>query len=270
MRRILHIPFLLIALIKSIFRKNETISAIFRKYMEQGVVKMISIHIKKAGYSQSAPVLQDVHFTINQGELIGLIGANGAGKSTTIQSMMGTIPFFEGEVQLDGYGYVPERPILYEYLTLWEHIDLLIRTVGQDENELKSRAKELCRTFRLDDKLHLYPIHFSKGMQQKVMLILAFTPTYAFYILDEPFMGLDPQAMRRLIQLVEEEKARGAAILMSTHALDTAEKMCDRFICMHDGEVLKRGTLGELQRYEGQSLLELFDELIEGADHAAV
>lgn len=231
---------------------------------------MVSIYIKKAGYSESSSILHDVQFTVPQGKLIGLIGANGAGKSTTIQSMMGTIPFFEGEVQLGTYGYVPERPILYEYLTLWEHIDLLIRTVGQEENELKSRAKELCKTFRLDDKLHLYPIHFSKGMQQKVMLILAFTPTYEFYILDEPFMGLDPQAMRRLIQLVAEEKARGAAILMSTHALDTAEKICDGYVCMHEGHVLKQGTLDEMRQYEGQSLLELFDELIEGAAHAVV
>lgn len=231
---------------------------------------MVSIYIKKAGYSESSSILHDVQFTVPQGKLIGLIGANGAGKSTTIQSMMGTIPFFEGEVQLGTYGYVPERPILYEYLTLWEHIDLLIRTVGQDENELKSRAKELCKTFRLDDKLHLYPIHFSKGMQQKVMLILAFTPTYEFYILDEPFMGLDPQAMRRLIQLVAEEKARGAAILMSTHALDTAEKICDGYVCMHEGHVLKQGTLDEMRQYEAQSLLELFDELIEGAAHAVV
>lgn len=231
---------------------------------------MVAIYIKRAGYSESSPVLENVQFTIPQGKLIGLIGANGAGKSTTIQAMMGTIPFFEGEVQLETYGYVPERPILYEYLTLWEHIDLLIRTVGQDENELKRRAKELCKTYRLDDKLHLYPVHFSKGMQQKVMLILAFTPTYDFYILDEPFMGLDPQAMRRLIQLVAEEKARGAAILMSTHALDTAEKICDGFICMHDGRILKQGTLGEMRRYREQSLLELFDELIEGAADAAV
>ncbi|WP_413367331.1 ABC transporter ATP-binding protein [Lysinibacillus sp. 3P01SB] len=231
---------------------------------------MVSIYIKKAGYSESSSILHDVQFMVPQGKLIGLIGANGAGKSTTIQSMMGTIPFFEGEVQLGTYGYVPERPILYEYLTLWEHIDLLIRTVGQEENELKSRAKELCKTFRLDDKLHLYPIHFSKGMQQKVMLILAFTPTYEFYILDEPFMGLDPQAMRRLIQLVAEEKARGAAILMSTHALDTAEKICDGYVCMHEGHVLKQGTLEEMRQYEGQSLLELFDELIEGAARAVV
>lgn len=231
---------------------------------------MVAIYIRKAGYSEASPVLDNVQFTIPQGKLIGLIGANGAGKSTTIQAMMGTIPFFEGEVELETYGYVPERPILYEYLTLWEHIDLLIRTVGQDENALKSRAKELCKTFLLDDKLHLYPVHFSKGMQQKVMLILAFTPTYDFYILDEPFMGLDPQAMRRLIHLVAEEKARGAAILMSTHALDTAEKICDGFICMHDGRVLKQGTLVEMRRYREQSLLELFDELIEGAADAAV
>jgi len=231
---------------------------------------LISIHIKEAGYVQGQAVLQNINFSLPPGKLIGLIGANGAGKSTTIQSMMGTIPFFQGEITIDTYGYVPERPILYEYYTLWEHIDLLIRTLGQDENELKNRAKELCRVFRLNDKLYEYPIHFSKGMQQKVMLILALTPKYDLYILDEPFMGLDPQAIRKLIQLIEEYKSQGAAILMSTHALDTAEKICDSFICMHDGALLKQGSLQQLQRYPEQSLLEIFDELIEGEVHDVV
>jgi len=231
---------------------------------------LISIHIKEAGYVQGQAILQNINFSLPPGKLIGLIGANGAGKSTTIQSMMGTIPLFQGEITIDTYGYVPERPILYEYYTLWEHIDLLIRTLGQDENELKNRAKELCRVFRLNDKLYEYPIHFSKGMQQKVMLILALTPKYDLYILDEPFMGLDPQAIRKLIQLIEEYKSQGAAILMSTHALDTAEKICDSFICMHDGALLKQGSLQQLQRYPEQSLLEIFDELIEGEVHDVV
>ena len=231
---------------------------------------MISIHIKEAGYVQGQAVLRNINFSLPPGKLIGLIGANGAGKSTTIQSMMGTIPYFQGEITIDTYGYVPERPILYEYYTLWEHIDLLIRTLGQDENELKHRAKELCRVFRLNDKLYEYPIHFSKGMQQKVMLILALTPKYDLYILDEPFMGLDPQAIRKLIQLIYEYKSQGAAILMSTHALDTAERICDSFICMHDGALLKEGSLQQLQRYPGQSLLEIFDELIEGEVHVVV
>ena len=107
-------------------------------------------------------------------------------------------------------------------------------------------------------------------MQQKVMLILALTPKYDLYILDEPFMGLDPQAIRKLIQLIEEYKSQGAAILMSTHALDTAEKICDSFICMHDGALLKQGSLQQLQRYPEQSLLEIFDELIEGEVHDVV
>ena len=231
---------------------------------------MISIHIKESGYVQGQAVLQNINFSLPPGKLIGLIGANGAGKSTTIQSMMGTIPYFQGDITINTYGYVPERPILYEYYTLWEHIDLLIRTLNQDENELKNRAKELCCVFRLNDKLYEYPIHFSKGMQQKVMLILALTPKYDLYILDEPFMGLDPQAIRKLIQLIEEYKSRGAAILMSTHALDTAEKICDSFICMHNGELLRQGSLQQLQRYPEQSLLEIFDELIEGEVHDAV
>lgn len=231
---------------------------------------MIQVKIVEGGYQDKTPVIKDIEFDVLSGKLIGLIGSNGAGKSTTIQAIMGTLPYFKGTVSIDVYGYIPERPILYDYFTLWEHIDFLIRTVGQDENALKRRAKELCKLFQLEHKLYEYPIHFSKGMQQKVMLILALTPKYDVYILDEPFMGLDPQAMRKLIQLINEYKENGTAILMSTHALDTAEKMCDAFVLVHNGSILKKGTLEELKEdivvNEG-SLLEIFDMLLEEAQH---
>lgn len=231
------------------------------------MVEIVRVDIKKAGYIENEPVIENIVFDIPNGELVGLIGANGAGKSTTIQAIMKTAPCLEGECDVETYGYVPERPIIYEYFTLSEHIDFLIRTVKQDERVLRKRAEELCEVFRLEQKLHEYPTNFSKGMQQKVMLILALTPTYDFYILDEPFMGLDPQAIRKLIQLIADYKNRGAAILMSTHALDTAEKICDQFVLIHNGTLLKKGTLEELQRHKDEPLLEIFDDLIEDADH---
>lgn len=224
---------------------------------------MVEFNIKSAGYSEQESVIKDIQFAIPMGHLVGLIGANGAGKSTTIQAIMGTIPYCEGELHIPAYGYVPERPILYEHFTLWEHIQFLIKTVGQDEEMLTARAKELCKVFRLSQNYHDYPTHFSKGMQQKVMLILAFTPIYEFYIVDEPFMGLDPQAMRKLLTLLTEYKEKGAAILMSTHALDTAEKICDSFVLLHEGRLLKQGTLQQLQDGRDVSLLQLFDEVIE-------
>lgn len=231
---------------------------------------MIRVAIQQGSYTEKETIISNIEFDVLPGQLVGLIGSNGAGKSTTLQAMMGTLPVMKGTVEISPYGYVPERPILYEYFTLWEHIDFLIRTVGQNEEKLILRAKELCKIFRLEQKLHEYPTHFSKGMQQKVMLILAFLPERDVYILDEPFMGLDPQAMRTLLLMIDEYKQRGAAILMSTHALDTAEKICDAFVLIDSGRILHKGTLqsfrSKLQNEEA-SLLDIFDALLEEANH---
>ena len=229
---------------------------------------MIQIEIEEAGYLQNKPVIRNLHFSMPSGQMIGLIGGNGAGKSTTIQTLLGTIPYSTGSLTVPHFGYVPERPILYTYYTLREHIHLLIQTYQQEE--LWERALKLCQMFRLEKHLDEYPTSFSKGMQQKVMLILAFTPQYNLYILDEPFMGLDPQAIRRLLSLLDTIKEEGAAILISTHALDTAQQICDYFLCMHEGTIIRQGSLNALQQYEGQTLLEIFDELIEGVEHEVV
>lgn len=229
----------------------------------------IDINIHKGGYVEEEIVITDIQFQVNSGELVGLIGSNGAGKSTTLQGMMGVLPIMDGHVSIGTYGYIPERPILYEYFTLWEHIDFYMRVAGK-EASLTDRAHELLDIFKLDHKLHDYPTTFSKGMQQKVMLILAFLDNHSSYILDEPFMGLDPQAMRKLLTTLDELKAQGASILMSTHALDTAEKICDRFILIDHGRILQQGTLTPLRltvKQDKASLLDIFDTLLEENHH---
>ena len=234
---------------------------------------MLTVQIERGGYAENETIISNICFQVQPGELVGLIGANGAGKSTTLQAIMGTLPVMSGDIHLTSYGYVPERPILYEYFTLWEHIDFLIRTIDGDEEQLTERAKDLCRTFRLDSKLHEYPTSFSKGMQQKVMLILAFVPDRQLYILDEPFMGLDPQAIRTLLNMIDEFKKKGAAILMSTHALDTAEKICDAFVLVDSGRVLHKGTLASFREKlqdEYASLLDIFDRFLEDSEYEAI
>ncbi|KOS68155.1 ABC transporter ATP-binding protein [Lysinibacillus contaminans] len=229
----------------------------------------IEVAIHRGGYQEQEAVISNIEFNVQSGELVGLIGSNGAGKSTTLQAIMGVLPFMKGQVSIDVYGYVPERPIIYEYFTLWEHIDFYMRTVGKEQN-LTVRAHELLEIFHLADKLHEFPTSFSKGMQQKVMLILAFLENRSTYILDEPFMGLDPQAMRKLLHILEDLKNEGAAILMSTHALDTAEKICDRFVLIDNGYILQKGTLETLRvtvALEKGSLLDVFDALLEGNAH---
>lgn len=231
---------------------------------------MLQVHIDSAGYQQKQLYLQNIYFTIYPGEIVGLIGANGAGKSTTIKSIIGTIEYFHGNIQLEGgkqLAYIPEEPILYDRLTLWEHLRLAATSYEMPENVWEPRAKELLKKFSLTGKEHELPIHFSKGMRQKTLICLSFMTQADIYIIDEPFIGLDPIATKHLINLLYQEKERGAAILMSTHVLDSAEKLCDRFILLSDGDTLFQGKLEELQvqtnQPKGTSLLDCFYELLE-------
>ncbi|OCS90709.1 ATP-binding cassette domain-containing protein [Caryophanon latum] len=113
---------------------------------------MYPIPIQHGGYIQNKPVLQDVQFSLPAHAIIRLIGGNGAGKSTTIQALLQTLPYAEVTHNLPNYlGYVPERPILYEYYTLREHIHLLIQMFSENEAALWQRALDLCKTFKLHD-----------------------------------------------------------------------------------------------------------------------
>lgn len=212
------------------------------------------------GYSR-IPVLKGISFQVKPGELVGLIGLNGAGKSTTINHVIGLLRPFSGEITLNGINiqqdpvdykkqiaYVPETPILYDELTLREHIELTIKAYSLNTEEAWIRARKLLKTFRLDNKLDWFPANFSKGMKQKVMICCALMINAKLLIVDEPFYGLDPLAVHDLLELIEERKKAGTAVLMSTHVLDTAQRYCDRFVLLANGKVRARGTLDELRQ----------------------
>lgn len=211
------------------------------------------------------PVLKDVSLTVQPGQLVGLIGLNGAGKSTTINHIIGLLRPFSGEISLDGLtitknedqykkklAYVPEAPILYDELTLKEHLEMTMLAYDLDPEQTWPKAHRLLKMFRLDNKLNWFPAEFSKGMKQKVMVCCAFLPDVKLLIVDEPFYGLDPLAVHDLLQLIEEVKKKGTAVLMSTHVLDTAERYCDRFVLLVSGQVRAHGTLDELRQVAGQ------------------
>jgi ABC-2 type transport system ATP-binding protein len=234
--------------------------------VKEGVLMLLSVNIDEAGYDADVHVLKDIHFAVNPGELVGLIGPNGAGKSTTIKSILGIVKNVKGNCTLTNYAYIPERPLLYERMTLWEYIEFLFCTLDRDEKPYMDRAHLLLDRFQLAQVIHEYPESFSKGMQQKVMLVLAFLKQEKLYIVDEPFMGLDPRAVKRLLQSLQQEKENGAGILMSTHVLDTAEKICDRFVLISQGRLIFQGTLAEIRErsdLEEGSLLDCFDVLTE-------
>ena len=243
----------------------------------------LTIQHVTGGYGH-LPVLKDINFEVHNGEMIGLIGLNGAGKSTTIKNIIGLLTPQKGTIAVDDLtlqqdpenyrkkiGYIPETPSLYEELTLREHIEVTAMAYGIPKDEAMKRAESLLKTFRLENRLDWFPVNFSKGMKQKVMVLCAFLIQPSLYIIDEPFLGLDPLAINALLEMMVTMKEQGAAILMSTHILATAEKYCDRFIVLHEGEVRAQGTLQELQaefNLPGSSLDEIYIALTKEKEHA--
>ena len=182
----------------------------------------------------------------------------------------------KGEITIDGVtlfddpekyktklAYIPETPILYDELTLKEHLELTMMAYNLDHDEAWKKANRLLKMFRLDKKLDWFPANFSKGMRQKVMITCAFITNAEIFIIDEPFYGLDPLAIWDLTGLIDEVKARGAAVLMSTHVLETAQKICDRFVMLNHGQVEAQGDLSDLQDQMNKQDADLSDIYLE-------
>lgn len=242
------------------------------------------LHIENlyGGYTHKN-VLHDISFDLNKGEIVGLIGLNGAGKSTTIKHIIGLMQPKKGEVLVQGksfqndpeayrnqMAYIPEMPILYDELTLYEHLRLTAMAYGIEEEVFEQRLPKLLKEFRLEKKLNWFPVHFSKGMRQKVMIMCAFLIEPPLYIVDEPFVGLDPLGIQSYLQMMDSMKQQGAGVLMSTHILATAERYCDRFIILHDGKLRAEGTLEELRgefQMPDATLDDLYVQLTKEDDH---
>ncbi len=243
-------------------------------------MSLLSVKNLTGGYTRK-PVLHDVSFDVGKKELVGLIGLNGAGKSTAIKHIIGLMEPQKGQVSIKGltldkspsdyrrqFSFVPETPVLYDELTLEEHMRLTATAYGLSESEYEQRIGPLLKEFRLDAKMKWFPAHFSKGMKQKVMIMGAFLIEPSLYIIDEPFVGLDPLGIRSLLDLMDKMKNNGAGILMSTHILATAERYCDRFVILHEGRVRAKGTMDELRRefhMPGAALDDIYVELTKEA-----
>ncbi|NLM24149.1 MAG: ABC transporter ATP-binding protein [Firmicutes bacterium] len=235
--------------------------------------KVLSVNLHRAGYAKESPVVREISFHLNRGEIVGLIGPNGSGKSTVIKAIVGLLGHVEGEISFPGgdktYAYIPEQPVFYDELTLMEHLELAASAYELDRDYYRARAEELLRRFKLDRVKHYFPVNFSKGMQQKAMIIVGLLLNPELFIIDEPFVGLDPSATARFIELLEENKAGGAAILLSTHQLDLAERICDAYIFLNEGKMIASGSLYSIQErcgLPGASLFDCFKKILEQDD----
>lgn len=244
------------------------------------VAPVLQITGLTGGYSLNKPVLHDISLQVQPGEMVGLIGLNGAGKSTTMKHILGLMSPHKGEITVNGktrladpesyhgaLSFVPEAPLLYEEMTVREHVEFTARSYGVDRSDYETRSLQLAKLFRMEDKMDTLSSHLSKGMKQKVMIMCAFVARPSLYVIDEPFLGLDPLGIRSLLDFMMDLKRSGSSILLSSHILSTIENYCDRFIVLHQGQVITSGTLEEMTTAAGRaglSLEQLFYELVQG------
>lgn len=239
---------------------------------------LLAVEHLTGGYSINKPVLHSISFQVYPGQMVGLIGLNGAGKSTTFKHILGLMKPREGKVTLKGktfeedplsyrgtYAYVPETPFIYEDLRVMEHLELTAMARGLSKDEFMEKSAILLERFHMTKYKKQLSSNLSKGMKQKLMIINAFLSAPELYMIDEPFLGLDPLAIRSLLFMLDEVKKQGAAILMSSHILSTIERYSDRYVILDQGKVKIQGSLHDLQKDQqmpGANLDQLFDAYV--------
>lgn len=227
-----------------------------------------------------------VSFEVRAGEVFGFLGPNGAGKTTTIKIMVGLLQPSSGKVMVAGYdvqaqplqakatsGYVPDNPNLYAKLTGRELLHFVGDLYDLKRDQVERRVDELLRTFDLAAAANDTIDSYSHGMQQKISLAAALMHDPKVLVLDEPTVGLDPKSARLIKDILRQMADRGAAVFLSTHILEIAERMCDRIGIINKGELIAVGTMDELRslgKTGGSSLEDIFLSLTGGAEVAEI
>jgi ABC-2 type transport system ATP-binding protein len=209
-----------------------------------------------------------VSFECAEGEIFGLLGPNGAGKTTTISMVAGLLRPDSGGVRIDGLdiaqkpsevkrriGVVPQEIALYEDLTAKENLDFWGGVYGMTGSDLSARRDELLRLVDLKDRAGDRVREFSGGMKRRLNLALGLVHRPRLILLDEPTVGIDPQARINILDVVRELVRQGTSVLYTTHYLEEAESLCDRLAIMDHGSVLATGSIDELKRELGEGSL---------------
>ena len=201
-----------------------------------------------------------ISLRVTRGEIFGFLGPNGAGKTTTIRILVGLSVPTSGIVRVDGLelpafiqqakakiGYVPDRPYLYEKLTGHELIDFHLDLRQLRRSDFSARIDDLMKRFELVEWMHTRIESYSHGMKQKLVLLAALSHDPDLLVIDEPMVGLDAFAQKRVKLLLREEASRGKTVFLTTHTLAVAEAVCDRVGILHRGRLAALGTLDELK-----------------------
>lgn len=223
-------------------------------------------------------VLFDISFSLEPGDICAFIGSNGAGKTTTIKSALGLIPFDSGTITIDDhnietdpmeakriYSYVPDNPELYSFMRGIDYLNFIADIFELDYDRRKSGIDTLSKDFEIHDRLGEPIESYSHGMQQKLALIGALLHDPKLIVLDEPFVGLDPLATRKIREHFKRmAENNDTTILFSTHVLEVAEKLCNKVAIIREGRLVYFGSTEDV--LAKGSLEDLFVERMQ--DHA--
>ena len=213
--------------------------------------------------------VQDLDLEVRSGEILGFLGPNGAGKTTTLKVCAGLLRPDAGEITVAGAdlgrepmqarartGFVPDRPFLYERLSAREFLDFVAALYGLPAGAASQRAEALLERLELSSAAGDLIETYSHGMRQKVAIAAALIHDPPLLMLDEPLSGLDPRGARVLKDLLRERAARDLGVLVSTHLLEVAERLCDRVVILHRGRKLAEGSLADLRGEGSNATLE--------------
>ncbi len=201
--------------------------------------------------------VRDLAFTVQAGEVMGLVGPNGAGKTTTLRCCTGVIPPTRGTVRINGvsladdpvaakrqFAFFPDEPRLFEHLTVWQHLVFIARLYGVAD--YAARAQPLLADLEMADKRDLLPAELSRGMKQKLAIACGLLHAPRLIFFDEPLTGLDPAGIRRMQATMRRLARDGAAVIISSHLLSLLEEVCSHVLILKQGEKVAAGSLAEV------------------------
>ncbi len=236
--------------------------------------KILQIKNFSKTYPGGKRAVDGLSLDIFAGDIYGFIGQNGAGKTTTLRAVSGILQFDEGEILIDGHSvkaqpvlcksisaYIPDNPDIYDYLTGTQYLNYIADIFRVDQKTRSEKIVKYADMFRIRDDLGKLVSSYSHGMKQKLVIISALLHSPKLLILDEPFVGLDPEAAFKLKSVFKEMCEQGCAIFFSTHVLDVAEKLCNKIAIIKGGKLIACGNTDEVR---GDSSLEkVFLEVLE-------
>lgn len=210
-------------------------------------------------YGNTAAV-DGLSLTVPRGCFFGFLGPNGAGKTTTIRMLMGLAPPTSGSIELLGLpmperaleikgqiGLVPDESLLFDRLTGGEFIEFVGRIYGLERAVARERSRELLELFELGSAGNKLIAEYSKGMRKRVAMAAALIHRPQLFLMDEPFEGVDAVGARLMKDILLEQVRRGATIFLTSHVLEVVERLCDRVAIIHQGKLVREGSMAELR-----------------------